>query len=308
VRKCPRAPRAIALLLAMLAGVVGSITASAQDCRPMHQAEFIVEPMGNVPVVTVRINGGTANFLFDTGAERTIITAAAAKRLGVDAHYEYARQMRSIGGAVAGGDAKLRSFGFGGMVLGDFRILVGAVSLPSFLGKPIDGLLGADFLSDYEVDLDLAHRRIILFAPPPCPITAPAWTGPYATIEANRSLHDRLFFPVSLDGNRLAALIDTGAQLTTLDADSATALGVTGTVLARDPITTLRGAAAEVVKSRAHRFAELRIDGETLRDQTIMVAKLGLQDADLVIGADFLRWQRVWLSYRSHRIFLERQQ
>jgi hypothetical protein len=43
-----------------------------------------------------------------------------------------------------------------------------------------------------------------------------------------------------------------------------------------------------------------------LRDQTIMVTRLGLQDADLVLGADFLRWQRVWLSYASHRIFLER--
>ena len=129
---------------------------------------------------------------------------------------------------------------------------------------------------------------------------------PYDTIEANRSLHDRLFFPVRLDGHQLAALIDTGAQLTTLDANSAAALGVSGTTLAHDPVTTLRGAAAEMVKSRAHRFAELQIDGQSLRDQTIMVAKLGLQDADLVLGADFLRWQRVWLSYRSHRIFLER--
>ena len=87
---------------------------------------------------------------------------------------------------------------------------------------------------------------------------------------------------------------------------SAAAVGVTGTTLAQDPVTTLRGAAAEMVKSRAHRFAELQIDGQSLRDQTIMVAKLGLQDADLVLGADFLRWQRVWLSYRSHRVFLER--
>jgi predicted aspartyl protease len=303
VNKCRGA---IALLLAILAGVVGTHTASAQDCRPVRRAEFTFAAMGNVPIVTVRINGGTADFLFDTGAERTIMTAAAAKRLGVDAHYEYERRMRSIGSAVAGGDARVRSFGLGGMALSDFRILVGAVSLPSFLGTPIDGLLGADFLSDYEVDLDLAHRRIILFAPSSCQITAPMWSGPYATIEANRSLHDRLFFPVSLDGHALAALIDTGAQLTTLDAESAAAVGVTGMALARDPVTTLRGAAAEVVNSRAHRFAELQIDGESLRDQIIVVAKLGLQDADLVLGADFLRWQRVWLSYKSHRVFLER--
>jgi hypothetical protein len=43
-----------------------------------------------------------------------------------------------------------------------------------------------------------------------------------------------------------------------------------------------------------------------LRNQTILVTRLGLQDADLVLGADILRWQRIWLSYASHRIFLER--
>ena len=294
------------LWLGVLGGFTGAGVVLAQDCRPAPKAELAVTPMGNIPIVTVRINGGATDFLFDTGAERTIISAAAAKRLRVAAHYEYARPMRSLGGAVSGGDAKLRSFELGGMAVSDFRILVGPVSLPSVDGKPIEGLLGADFLGDYDIDLDLARRRITLFAPPPCPIGAPAWNGTYATIAANRSLHERLFFRVRLDGHPLAALIDTGAQLTTLDADWAVALGVTGLSLARDPVTTLRGATAEPVASRAHRFAELQIDGEMLRDQTIMVTRLGLQDADLVLGADFLRWQRVWLSYSSHRIFLER--
>ena len=292
--------------LAVLAGFAGAGAARGQDCRPSPKAELAVTPMGNIPIVAVRINGGTADFLFDTGAERTIISAAAAKRLGVAAHYEYARPMRSLGGAVSGGDARLRSFELGGMAVSNFTILVGPVSLPSVDGKPIEGLLGADFLADYEIDLDLAHRRISLFAPPPCPVGAPAWSTTYSTIAANRSLHDRLFFRVRLDGRPLAALIDTGAQLTTLDADTAAAVGVTGLSLARDPVTTLRGATAEPVTSRAHRFAELQIDSEMLRDQTIMVTRLGLQDADLVLGADFLRWQRVWLSYASHRIFLER--
>jgi predicted aspartyl protease len=298
---------AILILLAVVAaGRAIAPPALAQSCRPIRKAELAVIPLGNIPIVTVRINSGTANFLFDTGAERSIISAAAAKRLGVDAHYEYARRMRSLGGAVSGGDARLRSFDPGGMALSDLRILVGPVSLPSVQGRPIDGLLGADFLGDYEVDLDLAHRRITLFAPPPCPITAPAWNTPFATIAANRSLHERLFFPVRLDGHPIAALIDTGAQLTTLDAESAAAIGVTAGLLARDPVATLRGAAAEAVASRAHRFAELQIDGEALRDQTIMVTRLGLQDADLVLGADFLHWQRVWLSYTWHRVFLER--
>lgn len=294
----------MALTALALAG--GATPAAAEGCRAVRLVELSVTPLGNVPTVTLRVDGAPATFLFDTGAERTILTAAAAKRLAIEVHYEYERRMRSLGTAVASGDARLRSVGLGGLAMTNFRVLVGPVSLPKLGDRQLDGLLGADFFTGFEVDLDLAHRRITLYEPPPCPIAGPAWSGPYATIDANRSLHDRLFFPVKLDGRRLSALIDTGAQLSTLDVESAAALGVTEASLARDPVTILRGAAAEVVTSHAHRFAQLAIDGEVLRDQTLIVTKLGLQDADLVLGADFLRWQRVWLSYVSHLIFLER--
>ena len=294
-----------ALALVVVSSAAGPAQTAAQDCRPGRPVELAVTPMGNVPIVSLVVNGSPANFLFDTGAERTILTGPAARRLGVVPHYEYARRMRSLGGAVAGGDARLRTLDLGGRTLPDVRVLVGSVSLPMVGDTPIDGLLGADFLADFEVDLDLARRRVLLYQAA-CPIAAPAWSAPYATIRANRSLHDRLFFPVDLDGHRLAALIDTGAQLTAVDATSTAALGVTGASLARDPVATLRGAAAEVVKSRAHRFTQLDIDGEVLRDPVIVVASLGLQDADLVLGADFLRSRRVWLSYRSHLIFVGR--
>jgi predicted aspartyl protease len=282
------------------------VTAAAQDCRPARLAELKIGLMGNVPIATVRINGAPAELLFDTGAERTVLTAQAAKRLGIEPHYEYARRMRSLDSAVASGDAKLRSLDFGTTEFRDVRILVGAVSLPKVDGKALDGLLGADFFTSFEVDLDLEHRRVTLFEPAPCPLTAPVWRSPYATIKANLSLHDRLFFPVGLDGHKIDALIDTGAQLTTLDTDAAAAIGVDAAELARDPVADLRGAAAEEVEARAHRFAELQIDGERLRDQVIVVTPLDLQDADLVLGSDFLHWQRVWLSYPTHQIFLQR--
>lgn len=297
-------------LLGLAAGVLFALAAGAggvaAQCRPGRPAEIPVTRLGNVPLVTVRVNGAPAIFLADTGAERTILSIAAAKRLGVAAHYEYARRMRSLGAAVSSGDARLRSLGLGSATIADFRVLVGSVSLPSAGGKPLDGLLGADFLGSFEVEIDLPQDRLVLYEKPPCPISAPPWREPYIAISANRSLHDRLFFPVSLDGHRLAALIDTGAQLTALDAEAASAAGVTGSALARDPSANLRGAAAETVKSRAHRFNRLDIGGEVVRDPVIVVAALGLQDADLVLGADFLRTRRAWLSYGSHRIFLSR--
>jgi predicted aspartyl protease len=302
--RCWAATCRFVLGLALVGGLAAA--ASADECQPVPLVELPVTPMGRVPTVSLQINGAPVTFLFDTGAERTILSADTAKRLGIVAHFEYARRMRSLAGAMSSGDARLASLGSGGLAMTNFLVLVGPLSLPPVAGRRIEGLLGADFLTSFEVDLDLDRRRIILYEPPPCPITAPDWRGPFATIEANRSLHDRLFFPVTLNGHAFAALIDTGAQLSAVDAEAAAAVGVDAGALAGDPVISLRGAASETVRSWAHNFAELRIDGEVLRDQTMMVTRLALQDADIVLGADFLHWQRVWLSYRSHRIFIER--
>jgi predicted aspartyl protease len=296
----------IALLVALFTSSARTPDAAADDCKPKRQSELAVVFLGNLPLVNLTVNGAHATFLLDTGAERTIMAAAAAQRLGVDAHYEYPRRMRSLDGAVASGDARLRSLDLGGYTLPNFTVLVGSVSLPGPAGKSLDGLLGADFFSSFEVDLDLAHGRMILYERLPCAIAAPPWSQPYTVIPVNRSLHDHLFFPVSLDGRKLAAFIDTGAELSALDAGAALAAGVTAAALNQDPVANLRGAGSEVVKSRAHRFARLEIGGETLRDRVIVVTNLRLQDADLVLGIDFLRLRRLWLSYGSHQIFLAR--
>lgn len=294
-------------LVAALAASAAQTGEAADDCRPKRRTELTVFFLRNILLVNVTVNGAPATFLLDTGAERTIVAAAAAQRLGVESHYEYPRRMRSLGSAVASGDGRLRSLGLGsGMALADFRVLVGSLSLPGPAGKPLDGLLGADFFSSFEVDLDLAHNRLTLYERLPCAIAAPLWRQPYTTLPVNRSLHDHLFFPVKLDGHKLAAFIDTGAEVSALDVAAAMTLGVTGATLNHDPVASLRGAGSEVVNSRAHRFAQLEIGGETLRDRVIAVTNLKLQDADLVLGIDFLRLRRVWFSYGSHQIFLGR--
>jgi predicted aspartyl protease len=288
----------------LVAALCMTAARAADDCRPKRQAVLPVVFLGNLPLVNLTVNGGAATFLLDTGAERTIMAATSAQRLSVDAHYEYPRRMRSLDGALSSGDARLRGLGLGAMTLPDFRVLVGSLSLPGPGGKPLDGLLGADFFSSFEVDLDLPHNRMTLYERLPCAIAAPPWSEAYTAIQVNRSLHDHLFFPVAVDGRKLAAFIDTGAELSAVDAGAALALGVTAAALNQDPVANLRGAGSEVVKSRGHRFARLEIGGETLRDRVLFVTNLRLQDADLVLGIDFLRLRRVWLSYGSHQIFL----
>ena len=129
------------------------------------------------------------------------------------------------------------------------------------------------------------------------PNAAPAWTDPYARIVASRSISDHLFFPVQLDGRKIDAFFDTGSQLSVLSLGAALALGVTRADLAHDrPIITL-GAAAERLSSHLHRFSQLEIGDEVIHRPEFVVTDVKLNDADLVLGINFLISQRVWFSF-----------
>jgi predicted aspartyl protease len=123
---------------------------------------------------------------------------------------------------------------------------------------------------------------------------------------AGRSKGDHLFFPVQLDGHKINAFVDTGAQSTVLSTSAASALGLTSVLLARDRAAVLRGAGPEQLSGRVHRFARLEIGGEVIRNPEIIIADLKLSDADLVLGIDIVRPLRIWLSYGAQKIFLLR--
>ena len=80
---------------------------------------------------------------------------------------------------------------------------------------------------------------------------------------------------------------------------------MTAAVLARDRVVTVRGAAAEQLSAHVHRFSQLAIGAETIRNPEIVVTDVRLSDADLVLGVDFLRSRRIWLSYGSQQIFIK---
>jgi predicted aspartyl protease len=256
-------------------------------------------------MVTLSANGKAVTLILDTGAERTVLTPDVAERVGAQRpSIEFQRHLRGIAGDLASHEVELRSFAAGGVPIPWRRVLVAPVKMAKVFPTPLDGLLGADALSDFDIDLDLPRHQMTFYQKQTCSTAAPNWAGPYTSVSTSVSRGERLFFPVQLDGHRLTAVIDTGAQVTVLATASARALGLTEGVLSRDRSVTMQGVAGEPLSSRAHRFASLEVGALVIRNPELVVTDLKLNEADIVLGIDFLSSRRLWLSYGSRRIFL----
>ena len=283
------------------------VVAASGSCGTLRLGETTVATLSNAPIVTLLANGKPVTVLLDTGAETTILTPAVAQRLGAQPpRVEFQRQMRGVAGSLPTSEVELHSFTIGGVAIPWQRVRVAPINVASVFSGPLDGVLGADSLSSFDIDLDLPNNRLTVYSRQTCPGAAPAWSEPYVTIAAGRSKADYLFFPVQLDGRSISAFVDTGAQSSVLSTRAALALGVTAGRLAQDPVRVLRGAAAEQVNARVHRFARLELGAEVIRNPEIIVADLRLSDADLVLGIDLVRTRRIWFSYGSQKIFLPR--
>ena len=183
------------LVLAGLSGLFFFSTASNSECEPQASFDLPITMSDGVPLARLSVQKKEVVFIMDTGAERTLLSIAAAERLQLPRNMAYPRHVRGLNGGVAGGAVELPGLSAGATHLKSYGALVASIDLPKIGSLLPDGLLGADILSDFDVDIDLSHGRVRLA----CATGQPVWTQAHTAIAANRSIHDRLFFRADLD-------------------------------------------------------------------------------------------------------------
>jgi len=301
------AQRAIhAVLLGLLLGTV-----PAAACQIQPRAVVPLELASRHAIVTVEVNNKPASFILDTGAERTMVTVAAVQRLGLGLDQWTGTTVMGIGGLVQHQNALPRSLTLAGValrhptMLHDSTLAVGPLPISNFDGHRIDGLLGRDFLSAFDLVLDIPARRLTLYDVRDCQGAFLPWTTPYRVIPALPADRKALVIPTQLDGHWLRTLIDTGAGTSILTAAGMARLGLSPASLAADPAAIAHGIGDRPVPVRLHQFGALDIGGATTPQPTLLVAPVHVVPiVDLVLGDDWLQSHRIWLSYSTLQVFV----
>ena len=280
-------------------------------CTVQRRAQVPLQDIHGHLLVPVMVNGIKARFVLDTGADRSMVSPQAVRRLHLALDKWVATRMHGIGGIVEHPNADPRSLALGGLplhrhtVTHDTSLTVGPMPQAEIAGERIDGLLGRDFLSLFDLELNVPAGTLTLYQVHDCRGPFLPWTQPYVAIAARQPIGKAMVLPVRLDGVKLQALLDTGASASVLTARGTIRLGLTPHRVAGDATAQARGIGPRATTMRLHRFATLRIGAEEEHHPRLWVSRIRVVPfVDMLLGADWLARQKVWISFTTAQVFV----
>ena len=200
------------LVLARLRGLcaIGLLMIAAParaDCPEIRVATVPLLP-GLRPVVMASIDGHSVEMLVDTGDQETAVTPQTAAELHLPRDPGRRMRVHTLGGIVGSANVIVRSLKVGTINFPDLSATV--VPAPSMTnGTAPGGTIGADVLSQYDLNLDISRRTLTFYQTDACTPFSPPWHGPYQIVPAQ--VGDRRFIiPATLNGHTIQAQFDTG--------------------------------------------------------------------------------------------------
>jgi predicted aspartyl protease len=286
--------------------------AIADTCHIEKHATLPITFDGSIPTVPVTINGHQMNFEIDTGSQYTLVSPDLAQQLTLPLIEHSNVNIHGSDGDHKARAATIRSLGFG---RDEFRgkiviVLPVAQPVPSKQSDlktvvPIAGLIGADMLYHYEIEYDPPAHTFTLYFAHNCNHAPPPWHGGYESLPVVLTKERQFLMPVTLNNRELHATFDTGANNTLLALISAKGLGVTDEILARERESHVTGAAGAVRPSRLHRFDSFRIGYGVFDHPRIWVLDFHIPGVDMLLGEDYMRSRRFWLSYSMQMLYVQ---
>ena len=291
----------------LLLGLLSSACAAPEQCVVERVADLALTRTRDFALLPSRLDDADARLLLDTGAGATMLSCAIADRLALMPDNKmFPSPVNGIGGVTLTRRMVVESFRIGALDLGKQSVMVTEPGLFSGFDPAPDGIVGGDFLSQFDADIDLAANRLTLYRAHPCAAAfAPPWPG--ATIyrlPARMTDGGQFLIPVTVNGVTITAMIDSGAQTSAISTGAESRLGLTPAMLARDPQRTEIGIDMHRRPAYLHQFHAIRIGAETFPDSAVWVSDMPLVPADMLLGADFFQTHRVWLSFSRRLVFV----
>ena len=278
---------------------------AAEKCHLGKYGTLPVDMVGGRATTVVKINGSDTRFALDTGAFFNTMSKASATSLGLKLkNLPFGFRLSGIGGATDAEFTDVKEFGVLDTTLHKIEFIVGGTDMGY-------GLLGANLLDIADLEIDLAHGKLTLFAADHCNKAAMAyWTtdGNYNVVDtepADSQNDRRTFLQVTINGKNVRALLDSGASATLLTRDAAERIGID--LNAPDVKSGLLsiGVGTKPVKTWTVPIDKFSVGTETIQHSQMMVidGDMGDRDTDMLLGVDFILAHHMYVANSQEKIY-----
>jgi tetratricopeptide (TPR) repeat protein len=302
----------VAFTLVMLAAVLPSTGARAAGCKLGAIAELPATMSNLRPLVSAKINGVEVQFIADTGAFYSSITPGSAAQLKLPLSMgPFGLYITGVGGTADVSIAKVKTLTLAGDDLPGVDFLVAG----SEVGENTAGLLGQNVLGLVDGEYDLANGMIRLMKPDNCAGAILAYwikpDTPYSVVPmAHRDVNWRFGkltpSPAStayLNGVQIRVTFDTGAATSVLSLDAAARAGVKPDSPGVVHAGFSRGIGRRTTETWVAPFASFKIGDEEIKNTRLRIGRLGLDNTDMLLGADFFLSHHVYVANSQRKIY-----
>jgi predicted aspartyl protease len=304
-----------------------AVPAMAAECTASLNllATLPIRPLGrpgNVVTVPAMIGERPVSLLLDTGDSFSIINKNIVDELKLPTRKSRV-QLVNVAGQRTTQEVRLPSITLGAIKQEGVYFIVGDGANPvGGRRAPFDGILGADFLLNVDVDLDYGSSKLNLISPNHCEGKVLYWQAPAVAIVPMRvDTQGKITFPLTLDGHTIRAILDTGATTTALNLDVAKRVFNIDT---NDPdlqkAGELKGGYTAQIYTR--KFKTLSIEGVTVTDPVIsllpnmvsltseqrstgsLVRDTDKQAPDMLLGMSVLNKLHVYIAAHEGKLYI----
>jgi predicted aspartyl protease len=304
---------AVALAALVLPGAALAADEAAH-CQLRQLAEIPVSTNGWSPSVAVEIDGHPARMIIDTGSQFTMLTSDAAQGLGLTPAPDRGIEFYGVGGKERGRTVRIKEFKIGDFVGHNLEWPVS-----SHFAKGLQGLLGAGFLLQTDIEFDLPEGKIRFFKSEHCAGDQVVyWGTAYAVAPLLGPIGSKLDVTVRLNGVPVTAEMDTGAGDSMVTTAIAASAGVTVKSSGVVSGGAMRGLDGQPVQVFVGVFRTFAFGEETISNARIAVADMfgvdkealfsriptSMVGLEMLLGADFFRSHRIYVAREQRRVYV----
>jgi predicted aspartyl protease len=284
----------------------GPAPATPQACTLPRIASLDMQTeTSGLVTVPVTVDGVQGRWTVDTGNTGSMIatTIAVPRKMQIGAYLVPSVMM---GGVPIRGFAIAPSVDFAGMHAGNVQL---ALAPESVLDNDTIGMLGPEIMAHYDMDFDFAAGKLNVFSQAHCPGKVIYWTtGIFAQVPFKLDPSGHITIPVTLDGKTMTAVVDTGAQGSTMSLDTVKSIfGIDMKNPALKPLGDIGINNMSPTAAYRYPFGTLTFEGVQVGSPNITIFKdtgFGKDAPDLVLGIETLRQLHLYIAYGEGNIYL----